>query len=316
MSFNAEVLRVLIASPSDVTAERNEIEKAIFEWNSRYAEELQVVLLPGRWENDVVPAYGGIDPQQIINKQLVHKCDMVIGVFWTKLGTPTTQHSSGTLEEINIFIEENKEVMVYFLDKAIPRSGINYAELQRVDDYKAEYGQKGVYATYDQSKIMDHLYRKVMDHKKKNEDLNPGQNAYTQPHPAKEVTKEIDETAVKQLILSNKLTKPEMLMLAYIINSETRHFGAQWKAKETIASIEKWEQHESIPGDLSHNYSKVIANLADRELIEATEETSHGNVRLYTMPLKIYDHIWSLKDDDDIKTKLEKIVLDAVELSF
>ncbi|MEH6867938.1 hypothetical protein [Priestia megaterium] len=316
MSFNAEVLRVLIASPSDVTAERNEIEKAIFEWNSRYAEELQVVLLPGRWENDVVPAYGGIDPQQIINEQLVHKCDMVIGVFWTKLGTPTTQYSSGTLEEINIFIEENKEVMVYFLDKAIPRSGINYAELQRVDDYKAEYGKKGVYATYDQSKIMDHLYRKVMNHKKKNENLNPSDNDNTQPLPSKEVTKEIDETAIKQLILSNKLTRPEMLMLAYIINTETRHFGVRWKADETIDSIKQWEENELITGALSNNYDKAITNLADRELIEATEETSHGNVRLYSMPLNIYDHIWSLKDDDDIKAKLEKIVLDAVELPF
>jgi hypothetical protein len=316
MSFNAEVLRVLIASPSDVAAERNEIEKAIFEWNSLYAEKLQVILLPGRWENDVVPAYGGIDPQQIINEQLVHKCDIVIGVFWTKLGTPTTQHSSGTLEEINIFIEEKKEVMVYFLDKSIPRSGINYEELQRVDDYKAEYGKKGVYAIYDQSKVMDHLYRKVMSHKEKNEDLNKKHKDNVQLLPSKEVNKETSENDIKQLILSNRLTKNEILMLAYIIDTESRYFGERWRADETMESIAQWEENKLISGDLSKNYSEVIASLAERELIEATEFTSHGNARLYTMPLRIYDQICILQENQDIKHKIDGIVLDSASVPF
>lgn len=50
MSFKAEVLRVLIASPSDVQKERDEIETAIFEWNTRFAEDMQIILLPSRWE--------------------------------------------------------------------------------------------------------------------------------------------------------------------------------------------------------------------------------------------------------------------------
>lgn len=93
MSFNAEVLRVLIASPSDVELERDEIEKAIFEWNCFFAEETEIVLIPGRWENDVTPSYSGTEAQAIINEQLVNKCDILIGVFWTKLGTPTFNHS-------------------------------------------------------------------------------------------------------------------------------------------------------------------------------------------------------------------------------
>lgn len=85
MSFQAEVLRVLIASPSDVKTERDEIEASIFAWNKRYAEDLNVVLLPGRWEDDVTPTYAGASgAQSVINEQLVNKCDIVVGVFWTK----------------------------------------------------------------------------------------------------------------------------------------------------------------------------------------------------------------------------------------
>lgn len=193
MSFKAEVLRVLIASPSDVQKERDEIETAIFEWNTRFAEDMQIILLPSRWEKDVVPAYGGTDAQQVINEQLVNKCDILIGVFWAKLGTPTTRHSSGTLEEISIFIEQNKEVMVYFVDKYVPMNA-NFDEIREVNTYKETYGQKGVYAPYNVNKIIDHLYQKVVNYKKKNEvvsEKNEGNNLHF-THP-KEAAKEINE---------------------------------------------------------------------------------------------------------------------------
>lgn len=64
---------------------KNTFPHSIFKWNIQYAEEMNVVLLPSRWEEDVVPAYRGHDPQQIINEQMVNKCDILIGVFGTLL---------------------------------------------------------------------------------------------------------------------------------------------------------------------------------------------------------------------------------------
>ncbi|WP_420768595.1 hypothetical protein ACNR9V_01020 [Parageobacillus thermoglucosidasius] len=306
MSFKAEVLRVLIASPSDVQQERDEIEKAIFEWNNLFAEELKIVLLPSRWENDVVPAYGGTDAQQIINEQLVKKCDIFIGVFWTKLGTPTTKHSSGTLEEINIFIEQGKEVMVYFVDKDLPRN-TDFDEVKKVDAYKREYGKKGVYASYDVNKIVDHLYKKVVDYKKKNgmESENWIDND-AHLNQSKEVTKEISKFSLEQLILSGRLTTNEILLLGYILDTGNRHFGYQWMAKETMQMIKKWEGKRSLYSDLLDNYYGVIANLAERGLIEAKEYTSHGNVRLYVMPLPIYNQLRDLTDE--AKNEINKVV--------
>jgi hypothetical protein len=47
-----------------------------------------IILLPKRWE-EVASAYSTGDPQQLLNEEFGEKCDILIGVFWTRLGTPT-----------------------------------------------------------------------------------------------------------------------------------------------------------------------------------------------------------------------------------
>ncbi|GMB78770.1 MULTISPECIES: hypothetical protein [Bacillus cereus group] len=309
MSFKAEVLRVLIASPSDVQKERDEIETAIFEWNTRFAEEMQIILLPSRWEKGVVPAYGGTDAQQVINEQLVNKCDILIGVFWAKLGTPTTRHSSGTLEEISIFIEQNKEVMVYFVDKYVPMNA-NFDEIREVNTYKETYGQKGVYAPYNVNKIIDHLYQKVVNYKKKNEvvsEKDEGNNLhFTQP---KEAAKEINEFFLEQIILSDKLTENEYLVLRYTLDTENRNFGFRWMEQETLQKIKAWEERKGLTTNIVNNYHGVIENLAERGIIEVKEYTSYGNPRLYTMPLSTFDQLRQLSSE-------AKNVINKVMVSF
>ncbi|MBU8877961.1 hypothetical protein BGM26_03005 [Bacillus sp. FJAT-29790] len=290
MGFKAEVLRVLIASPSDVQQERDEIEKAIFEWNSVYAEHLQTVLLPSRWENDVTPTYSGTYSQQVINEQLVKKCDILIGVFWAKLGTPTIEHSSGTLEEISIFIEQQKEVMVYFVDKPIPRD-FDFDEVKKVNAYRTEYGKKGVYASYNVNRIVEHLFQKVIDYKSKNEVVSKSDQVNTQ---TKDVTEEIDKIPFEELILSGRLTQNEILLLGYILDTGNRNFGSRWMADETKKMIQNWNERCSLSNDILPNYEGVIANLVERGLLEATEYTSHGNVRLFTMPIAIFDQLRDL----------------------
>ena len=56
MSFNAQTYRVLIASPSDLTDERQAVTDAINEWNAEHASAEGVVLLPVRWETHARPA--------------------------------------------------------------------------------------------------------------------------------------------------------------------------------------------------------------------------------------------------------------------
>src|SRR5690348_1735150 len=109
MAFNARVLQVLIASPSDVAAERQSLPIAIYEWNSLNAEAMGTVLLPVLWETHSTPEMGD-RAQALVNRQVVDGCDILIGLFWTRLGSPTGDAESGTVEEIERFLATNRRV--------------------------------------------------------------------------------------------------------------------------------------------------------------------------------------------------------------
>lgn len=154
------VCEVLIASPNDVILERDAICQAIDNWNSVNWESTGVVLRPVRWELDSVPNMGD-RPQGILNRQLVDKCHILIGVFWTRLGSPTGVAPSGTVEEIERCIKLKKPVMLYFSDRAMPPSGIETPQLDSVRQYKSECEGKGLVTAF---RSLDELKEKIQAH--------------------------------------------------------------------------------------------------------------------------------------------------------
>jgi hypothetical protein len=61
----------------------------------------------------------GVRPQDAINRQLVADCELLLGMFWTKLGTSTDVADSGTVEEIDQFVRTNRPAMLYFSRRPI-----------------------------------------------------------------------------------------------------------------------------------------------------------------------------------------------------
>lgn len=108
MAFNSLTYSVLIASPSDLGEERDVATEAVNEWNAQHAAAESVVLLPVKWETHATPATG-VRVQREINRQFVKDCDILVGMFWTKLGTPTGVADSGTVEEVDLFVEASKQ---------------------------------------------------------------------------------------------------------------------------------------------------------------------------------------------------------------
>lgn len=314
MGFKAEVLRVLIASPSDVSQERDEIEQAIFKWNTVYSENMQVVLLPARWEN-VAPTYRGEDPQQILNEKLVSKCDLLIGVFWKKLGSATASHPSGTLEEIDLFIQQEKEIMLYFVDKHITMDE-DFSEIQRVQAYKKEYQAKGLYYKYDITKIVEHLYTKVTDYKRKSSNVtNISQGSIVSSVQLFTGDAKNEELlSIESMILSGDLTDSELLLIKFIMDTEERYLGSRWKSEQTLAQITEWQEKESLNNVLCENYDKALNNLAERGLLEVADYTSEGNPKMYVLPVSKFNQLRKLPDD--VKTIIMRVVFGYIEFPF
>jgi hypothetical protein len=111
---------VLIASPSDALLGRDAVERNLHAWNDHRTDESGFILRPRRWEIASVPLSGRGDAQSIINSQLVDEADIVIGIFYHRLGTVTPRAISGTAEEIERAIKAGKPVHLYFAKKPLP----------------------------------------------------------------------------------------------------------------------------------------------------------------------------------------------------
>lgn len=158
MAYSATVFHVLIASPSDVNEEREAIAQTLHDWNSLNSIETGKVLLPVRWESHSAPAMGE-RPQGIINNQVVRDCDMLIGAFWTRLGSPTGVEDSGTVEEIKLFLKQQKPVMLYYSKKPIDMDEADLAQVQNLKEFKKSIRDKGVQEQYSST---DELKQKLM----------------------------------------------------------------------------------------------------------------------------------------------------------
>lgn len=147
MPFDGKIFRILIASPGDVGEERNVIPEIINEWNAINAFSTKVLLMPVKWETHSAPLLGD-RPQAIINEQLVKECDLLVGVFWTRIGTNTGIAISGTAEEIEQFVSMNKPVMLYFSQSPVDPDKIDLDQFTILRGFKEKMRLKGLTETY------------------------------------------------------------------------------------------------------------------------------------------------------------------------
>ena len=93
--------RVFVASPRDVSAEREALERVVTEVNQTHGVPLGYSIELWRWETHATPDGGR--PQDVINAQLP-EFDVFIGILWRRFGTPTGVAGSGTAEDDHTYV--------------------------------------------------------------------------------------------------------------------------------------------------------------------------------------------------------------------
>jgi hypothetical protein len=147
MGFQANVLKVMIASPGDVTAERDIVTEELYRWNNANAVSRGLMLHPVKWETHSSPQMGA-HPQKILNERLLIDADIVVGVFGTRIGTATTEYISGSVEEIKKHVAAGKLAMLYFSHVAVDPNSIDHAQWAALQQFKEECRTGGLYAEY------------------------------------------------------------------------------------------------------------------------------------------------------------------------
>jgi hypothetical protein len=150
MAYVANVFNVMIASPSDVQLERNIAREVIHEWNAVHSMSTKLILQPVGWESHSQPSMGD-RPQAIINKQVLSCSDLLIAIFWTRLGTPTGQAPSGTVEEIDVDLKQGKPAMLYFSSAPVRADSVDEDQYRALKEFRKDCEQRGLVQPFDDS---------------------------------------------------------------------------------------------------------------------------------------------------------------------
>ena len=159
MPQQGTIYRVLVASPSDCDRERKIVPDTLHYWNSVNSMAIGAILEPVLWETHANPEFGD-RPQAIINKQLVERCDILVGTFWTRLGSPTGEAESGTVEEIERFLKAGKPVMLYFSLVPVVPGSYDERQFEALRQYREKLRGKGLVFEYDTlASLREQLFR-------------------------------------------------------------------------------------------------------------------------------------------------------------
>jgi hypothetical protein len=151
MSSQSRIVKILVSSPSDVTeSEIEEVKKAAHEWNQERGQSsggvhFDVVVGADRTHSELRKR-----PQEAVTDQVVSNADCVFAIFADRLGTPTGKSESGTVEEINFAIENEKNVSVVrsLLPRA-PKTDLEEArELVRLLEYLGGFKESALILSY------------------------------------------------------------------------------------------------------------------------------------------------------------------------
>ncbi|RIJ32144.1 hypothetical protein [Henriciella algicola] len=140
-------MKVLISYTGDQTASAQIVKQTIGEINdtlSAIGEEITYL----DWKENV--ASGQADEAQAVVNAQAAGCDTIIAIIGCRLGTPTQNFDSGTVEEIEKFLNSAQKQKVSFNIHVFFNTHTNEAlqikpeELKKVQDFQAYLSEKGV----------------------------------------------------------------------------------------------------------------------------------------------------------------------------
>jgi hypothetical protein len=135
MAYQATIIPIMVASPGDVYEEREVVRDVIHTWNYIHSASTRVMLTPAGWETHSSPELG-MRPQELINSRILKDCDLLVGIFWTRLGTPTGEAGSGTVEEIEKHLKAGKPAMIYFSSRPAAPETVDPDQYKALKEFK------------------------------------------------------------------------------------------------------------------------------------------------------------------------------------
>jgi hypothetical protein len=99
---------------------------------------------------------------------MLDSADLIVAIFWRRLGTPTGMHDSGTVEEVNRAVARGIPVMLYFSDIEDTRPIQDSDQWDMLQAFRAKALVSGLPRTFRsrdnfRKRLGDHLHMKILE---------------------------------------------------------------------------------------------------------------------------------------------------------
>jgi len=259
MAYQATVIPVMIASPGDVSVERGVVRGVLHDWNDVNGSTSRVLLVPVGWDSHASPELG-MKPQELINSRILKGCDLLIAVFWTRLGTPTDAAPSGTAEEILEHVTAGKPAMVYFSSRPVAPESINLEQYQKLKEFRKECEARGLIETYENEQDLQRKLSKQIQ-------LTLRQNGYLQ---------KLLENETSELRIESQDSNPRVMEVGLGNDAKELLKAAATDAGGTILSVRHLGGHHIQAGGQqfggsygreSAKWQAALDELVEQELV-------------------------------------------------
>ena len=171
------LLRVFVASPSDVRDARGVLEQVVSDLNDTWGPKHGLTLLLLDWRKHVTPWLGKPPEPTILQQLPVDTWDLFVGIMWSRLGTPTgninpatgESYKSGTEEEFVLAYKCHQErgtpKLLFYrcIEPVDPNT--DPEQLASVQTFFKQLEQQGRYfGLYTSYKDLDDFRRQIYRH--------------------------------------------------------------------------------------------------------------------------------------------------------
>lgn len=278
MVENAQILKVLVAAPSDVQGERRTVGAAIQDVNNLLRSTgIRFEMLS--WDRHVRPGLGR-DAQSVINEQIGDDYTVLVGIMWTRFGSPTGRADSGTEEEFTRVLErhengERVDAMFYFKTALVDVRGIDPEQLGRVRDFRARVQAAGLVSEFSDDEsfrqaLTQHLHsfaqswRARVPEGKQHEDARVVGNSSLENLAALEA--EADEPGVLDLFEDASNAMMSTREITRRITEATEAVGEQFarrkKELDTVKSSDDLRERKRIVNNSASDLEAFVGRLA------------------------------------------------------
>jgi|JI10StandDraft_1071094.scaffolds.fasta_scaffold594822_1 hypothetical protein len=148
MAYPGNIFQVMIGCPADAEKDLQIILDCISDWNIANSSPRQAAILPLHWRTNLLPQFGK-SSQEVINKTLLAEADVLVVLFWNRIGSATREDISGTVEEIKKHSSTGKPTFIYFSLDISEANWVDAAQLESLKSFKKDIRDISTYIEYN-----------------------------------------------------------------------------------------------------------------------------------------------------------------------